>query len=122
MFKRMGWMLVLMAVLALPAIADASGGSSSGGGGGGGGSGGGGGGGGGGVTYRITGLATAIDYTNRTIIIGQLYYGTGGFSADDTTQVTINNVSASFADIHLNDYCEVRYDATRHATRIAVTR
>lgn len=114
MFKRIcGWLLAL-AVVSLPVVADASGGS-------------GGGGGGGGstttVVVRVVGYATAIDYTNSKIMIGQLYYGSAALSVNSSTKVTVNNVNATFSDVHLNDYCEVRYDyATRTAIKIAVTR
>jgi hypothetical protein len=120
MFKRLGWVLLALVVVAIPVVADASGGSGSGGGGG---SGSGGGGGSGGITLRVVGYCTAIDYTNGTILVGQLYYGSGAFPVNDSTKVTINNVTATFNDVQLGDFCEVRYDSiTRVATKIAVTR
>lgn len=116
MFRRSGCLALALAALILPAVADASGGSSTGGGGGGGG-------GGGTVTSRLVGLATAIDYYNRTIVIGQLYYGSGGFKVAADCKVTINNTNGTFEDVQLNDYCEIRYDAfTRVVSKIAVTR
>lgn len=113
MFQRFGWVVLALALVALPTVVDAAGGS-------------GGGGGGGGstnTTARIVGYCTGIDYVNNRILIGQLYYGSGAFAVDSNTKVTINQNNATFADVQLNDYCEVRYDyVTRTATKIAVTR
>ena len=113
MFKRLGWLLLALAVVSMPVSVDAAGGSSSGGGGGG----------SAGVSLRLVGYATGIDYVNGRIMIGQLYYGSGVLGVDSNTRVTINNVAATLNDIQLNNLCEVRYDSiTRVATKIAVTR
>ena len=114
MLKRFACMLLAMALLAMPVVADAAGGSSSGGGGGGGST---------GIQIRLVGYATAIDYVNGRIMIGQLYYGSGVITVTSDTKITINNVAGTLNDIQLNNLCEVRYDSvTRVASKIAVTR
>jgi len=119
MFKRM-ILAVALGLAAGPVVVQASGGSGSGGSGG---SAGGGGGSTTGVTIRLIGYATAVDYANSRIQIGQLYYGSGLVTVNSTTKITINNVAATFDDIVLNDFCEVRYDSvSRIASKIAVTR
>lgn len=112
MFTKFVRIALLVAVVAMPVVAGAAGG-------------GGGGGGsatGGGATFRLTGLCTAIDTTNRTMIVGQLYYGNGAFRVSPDVKVSINQTNGSFTDVQLGDLCEVRYDSTRTILKIAVTR
>ena len=116
MLRKIACLFLALAVLSMPVIADASGGS-------GGGGGGGGGGGSTGIQVRLVGYATAIDYTNGRIVVGQLYYGNGAITVSSDTKISINNVAGTLNDIQLNDFCEVRYDSvTRVASKVTVTR
>ena len=106
--RRLGLIALALALLGTPIVVHARGGS------------------GGGTTTvlsRVAGLATAIDYANKRIAIGQSYYGSAVLSANSATKVRVNGVEATFADLRLNDFCEVRYDAaTRIAAKIEATR
>lgn len=120
MLKRVSALLLGLAILTTSGIVNAAGGS----GGGGGGSGGGGGGSGGITTNaRISGYITAIDYVNFRVTVGQSYYGSGVLTGTSDTKVSIDNVNATFNDIQVGDFAEVRYDfASRLIGKIAVTR
>lgn len=87
----------------------------------------GGGGGGGGSTkpleIRVTGYVTAIDYAKGTITVGASYYGNGNLIVNETTKLSLNNVSCDFVEIKLGDWAEARYDYyTKVATKISITR
>lgn len=111
MFKRFSWMLLALAVVAMPTIVDAKGGS------------GGGGGGGTVADARVTGYITAIDSANKVIMVGQSYYGSGAIKINDATQIQVNGESVNFSDLVVGDWAEARYVvATRTATKIEVTR
>lgn len=115
MFSKFMRVALLVAVVAMPVVAGAAGKSGGGGGGGGSAT-------GGGATFRLTGLCTAIDTTNYTMIVGQLYYGNGAFKISRDVKVSINQVNGSLNDVQVGDYCEVKYDSTRTILKIAVTR
>lgn len=109
LIRSLGLVALGLALLGTPVLVDAASGS-----------------GGGGTTTalsRVAGRATAIDYANKRISIGQSYYGSAVLSANSATKVRVNGVEAKFEDLRLNDFCEVRYDAaTRIAAKIEATR
>ncbi|MCB1092100.1 MAG: hypothetical protein KDL87_11245 [Verrucomicrobiae bacterium] len=75
-----------------------------------GGSGGGGGGGGTKVKEsRVTGYVTDIDYVGSYIQIGASYYGSGTLTADENTDISLDNQSCTLADLKLGDWVEARY-------------
>ena len=114
MFKRLGWVLLALAVVAMPVVVDAAGGSGGGGSGGGGST---------GISLRIAGPVTAIDYANCRIVIGYGYYSSGTAFYNSSTKISINNVTATIDDIQIGDAGDVRYDSvTRMASKISVTR
>ncbi|MEN9675783.1 MAG: hypothetical protein RIS76_1679 [Verrucomicrobiota bacterium] len=72
---------------------------------------------------RVTGYITAIDSVNHTLVVGASYYGSGSLRVDSSTQVSLNNLNGSFADLKQGDWCEARYDwTTKLATKLSVTR
>ena len=75
------------------------------------------------VESRVTGYITAIDSVNHTLVVGASYYGSGSLRVDSSTQVSLNNLNGSFADLKQGDWCEARYDwTTKLATKLSVTR
>ncbi|MEI8380657.1 MAG: hypothetical protein WCJ09_11040 [Planctomycetota bacterium] len=99
MFKRIGSALLAlaMAVVLVPAVADAAGGS----------------GGGGSVKtleIRVTGYITAIDHSTGVITVGASYYGSGTLLVTSSSKISLDNVGCTFDDIVLGDWAEVRYD------------
>ena len=110
MFKRFSWVLLALAVVAMPTIVNARGGS---------------GGGGGGtpkpVEARVTGYIMAIDYTNGVIQVGQSYYGSGALKITSATKISIDNNSGSLEELQVGDWAECRYDPyTKIATKVSV--
>lgn len=59
---------------------------------------------------RVTGYVTAIDYVNGTITVGASYYGSGVLKVDDSTNISMDNLSCDFTDIEVGDWMEARYD------------
>lgn len=115
MLKKISALFLVLALLATPAVVQARGGA-----------GGGGGGGGGGSlpsNARVAGYITAIDFANKRIAVGQSYYGSGILQVVSQTKVDVNAVNATFADLRVGDFAEVKYDSTtRIAAQIEATR
>ena len=75
------------------------------------------------VESRVTGYATAIDYSTGTITVGASYYGSGALHVTSSTSISVNNVNAEFSDIKLGDWVEARFIySTKEATKLSVTR
>lgn len=75
------------------------------------------------VESRVTGYATAIDYSAGTITVGASYYGSGALHVTSSTSISINNVNAEFSEIKLGDWVEARfYYTTKEATKLSITR
>lgn len=115
MLKKVCSLLLLLTLLASPVAVHARGGS------------GGGGGGGGGAKLpsnaRVAGYITAIDFANKRISVGQSYYGSGVLQIVSQTKVDVNAVNATFEDLRVGDFAEVKYDsATRIAAQVEATR
>lgn len=72
---------------------------------------------------RVTGYATAINYAEKTISVGASYYGSGILKVTSTTKIQLNAESVDFNQIKVGDWVEARYDfATKVATKLEVRR
>lgn len=75
------------------------------------------------VESRVTGYATAIDYSAGTITVGASYYGSGALVVSKSTSISLNNVNCSLNEIKVGDWVEARYVwSTKEATKLSVTR